>query len=189
MDIYDRNSLWVNQKSKRLEEFRKSADEKDIFQCTFQPNVDKSTTSTVAPDSRINQNGVDSHLRRQMIARQQKEERELKLACGKNTLVNSPPKKSSALTIPKAPALGASRKKTTSPNANRKSTSPGPSKNYKKVGLEVNFLHFLFLSWVFVCLKDLVDKSVPSLKISDVNLGEAVRILHEEIGKFDIKLD
>lgn len=108
MAFYERTALWNEQKQKKLAEVRKVDEDKDLYDCTFQPNVDKPSlhVTGVEASSAFDNKGVEGFLKRQVAARQQKEEKELKLY-GKIGSMASPQKKSGAnITIPRGPSLG-----------------------------------------------------------------------------------
>jgi len=191
----DRSVLWKQQKQTKLDQVRKKDEDKDIKDCTFHPtllpaDMKKLNETTLA--TQMGSKGVDKFLRRQVMARQTKEEKEMIL---QNPLVKLPDYSSSKkgpgnLTIPRHPKLGKSSgealhslKKPMTPDYFHAFSSKAGIGSHQNSPLreDPEDRHASML-------KEITNTS-DAIYVSNVTFGEAIRILHNELHKIEINID
>lgn len=104
LSLHERNKAWKEQKEARLTVHREMNKDRDLKGCTFQPDIDqnrknRSFRGVTAYESK----GIERHLRRQIVARQVKKEKEMILKNPLHRFTESIPKKEGKLTVPKPP--------------------------------------------------------------------------------------
>ncbi|KAL4474912.1 hypothetical protein ABPG74_001608 [Tetrahymena malaccensis] len=82
LNIFERTNLWNEQKKLKLDSIKEADKDKDLEECTFQPQIKNSKQShlvnmSIYPNQNgIGLKGVDKFLKRQILARRAKEELE-----------------------------------------------------------------------------------------------------------------
>jgi hypothetical protein len=178
LTVQERNKIWKMKSDSKLNGTRESKKDKELNNCTFIPDLAKSQQRDYNnPNlSGFSSKGIDLHLRRQIIAKQNKDEKDM---IRNNPLTKLPAhvyKKEGKITIPKSPDFTKGkimdvyslRKPFDAFSARSLAMSTSPSKNIiqKDIQILVNPIH-----------------------VKNVTFGEAIHTLHCELYKIDMEID
>jgi len=181
LSVHERNRLWQNKKLNKMSEARDRNKDRDLVACTFQPDLGKSLGKDYAVKSltAYGSKGVDQYLRRQIIAKQAKDEKDLISA---NPLAKLPPhvyKKEGNITIPKGPDFNRERHyeihsikrpfEFPTPRSTYRSTDPDSPSRDKPLNSQRE-------------VRNLVDP----IHVNNVKFGQAVQMLHRELHRINI---
>jgi len=104
LSMHERNKLWKEQKEARLTVHREINKDRDLKGCTFQPDIDYNRkTQNFRGVTAYESKGIERHLRRQIVARQVKKEKDLILKNPLYRFSENNLKKEGKLTVPKQP--------------------------------------------------------------------------------------
>jgi len=110
LSLHERNKQWKEQKEARLTVHREINKDRDLKGCTFQPDIDPNRKNqNFRGVTQYESKGIERHLRRQIVARQVKKEKEQILKNPMYRFIESKtqgiPKKEGKLTVPKPPTF------------------------------------------------------------------------------------
>jgi len=180
--IQERTKLWKNRKETRLAEGRDLIKDRDLIPCTFRPDTTKSQQAKELPVTALTSygsKGIDQYLRRQVIAKQAKIEKD---TIRENPLMKLPShvyKKLGTITIPKGPDFNKIRQ--TEINSTKKPFEFPTPKKIERESVSSNespgkrlYSH------------EEMFKLENPVHVQNVKFGEAVYILHEQLLKIDL---
>jgi hypothetical protein len=180
LSVQERNKLWKSKVDNKLVQSRESVRDKELNHCTFVPDIAKSQRRDDKNHTMSNfqSKGVDSYLRRQIIAKQTKDEKEM---IRNNPLTKLPAhvyKKEGKITIPKGPDF--SKGKYMDVNSLKKPFQVFSARTYDGT---------LSASPIKNVLQREIQVLVDPVHVKNVTFGEAIHQLHSELYKFNMDMD
>jgi len=180
LSVQERNKLWKSKVDSKLVQSRESIRDKELHHCTFNPDMTKSQQRKNNNPNLSNfvSKGVDMYLRRQIIAKQIKDEKEM---IKSNPLTKLPAhvyKKEGKITIPKSPDFKSG-----------KYMEVNSVKRPFEVFSARSSDNTLYTSPRKNITQREIQTLVDPIHVKDVTFGEAVHKLHNELYKFNMDID
>jgi len=180
LPVHERNRLWKEKQQAKLKETSQKEHNKDLSDCTFKPHVNSAAKRTRGSEKQTLQENkaMAQFVKRQVLARQTKEEKETILA-------NPLSKRDVKATMSKASHMMASAEKNTQISSLKKTTeltsprtkSQTPTKKRPTSNQDVSFSN-----------EQCKTEEAP-IHISDVTYFDAIKMLREELHRIPLNLD
>lgn len=181
LPFHERSKVWKERVDSRVTETRETHKDRDLHGCTFRPDILK-TQGKEKPTKALSSygaKGIDQFLRRQIIAKHSKEEKDTIRENPLRKLPSHVYKKTGNITIPKAPGFYSG--KSIEINSLKKPFEfPTPSQSSKRAQTETDSPR--------KCGSAQKESQtlVDPIHIHSVKFGTAIQKLHSELQAFDI---
>jgi len=177
LPLYERNKIWKSRVDNRILESRDLLKDRDLHGCTFKPDIVKSQAKEVSTRglTSYGSKGVDLFLRRHIIAKQSRGEKDKILENPLQKLPAHVYKKDGNITIPKAPEFN--KGKPVEINSLKKPLEfPTPTKSSTFDDISPRKT---------MSAQKASQVLVDPIQVNNVKFGEAIQMLHHELHRMN----